>query len=83
MKPHKPRPRKKAVAKGENPFEAKKNRTKFAVLGKKVKGTVVRTTRSTSAGNERRAETIGAEFELRGKVRSFLFFFSSLLPIGS
>lgn len=69
MKAKQAQGRKKSIGSGENPFEMKKNRAKFAVLGKKVKGTVVRTSRSNAAGTELRKKTIGAEFELRGKVR--------------
>ena len=80
--------RRRTIGQGDNPFEMKKNRPKFAVLGKKVKGTTVKTARSNAASHEKRKETIGAEFERRGKVgdrrgRAFsssFFFCRSLTP---
>lgn len=35
-----------------------------------MKGNVVKVAKSVGQGEERRKETIGAEFELRGKVKS-------------
>ena len=71
MKPHKPTSRKKKVlGRGENPFESKTNRPKFAVLNRKVKGNVVRRTSSTA--DDRRAQTIGVEFQQRGKTGRFV-----------
>lgn len=60
----------RAVA--DNPFETRKNRTKFAVLGRKVKGTVVHAGQARDAGQARRAATIGSEFETRGKTGAFV-----------
>lgn len=54
---------------GDNPFETRKNKTRFAVMGRKVKGTVVRTGFANQEGHKRREQTIGPEYEMRGKVK--------------
>jgi nucleolar protein 14 len=73
---------------GDNPFETRKNKTRFSVLGRKVKGTVVKSGKSNQVlgfvfgwattfillqeSHKRREQTLGAEFETRGKSGRFV-----------